>query len=206
MLGSTVRFESWKPNEGNVHVMKVFENSPAKEAGLIELQDYILGTDDITIPTVDYLSKAIANKEQVNLFVFNSVKKAVRKVPITINPNWGGQGSLGCDIADGYMHKMQEADAYANNPETTIPTEEEVIDGTPEKIYAEEIREVPYQENTAPDNIANDWFGELTEQAPLIDEELNQLAAQHMESGELNNLHTVGSAEKPSNLSDDTKL
>ena len=203
MLGSTVRFESWKPNEGNVHVMKVFENSPAKTAGLIELQDYILGTDDITIPTIDYLSKAIANKEQVNLFVFNSVKKAVRKVPITINPNWGGQGSLGCDIADGYMHKMQEADAYASNPETTIATEEEVIDGTPEKILAEEIHEVPYQENYAPESVAQDWFGDLTSQAQFIDEESSMQAAQQMNSG---GVHNHGAAEKPSNLSDDTKL
>ena len=141
MLGTTIRFESWKPNEGNVHVMKVFENSPASAAGLIELQDYILGTDDITIPTIDYLSKAIASKDQVNLFVYNSVQRAVRKVPISINANWGGEGSLGCDIADGYMHKMQEADQYQNFPET-IPTEEEVIDGTPEKIENEEISEV----------------------------------------------------------------
>ena len=101
---------------------------------------------------------------------------------------------------------MQEADAYASNPETTIATEEEVIDGTPEKILAEEIHEVPYQENYAPESVAQDWFGDLTSQASLIDEELNELAAQHMESGELNGLHTVGAAEKPSNLSDDTKL
>ena len=75
--------------------MKVFENSPAAQAGLIELQDYILGTDDMTIPTVDYLSKAIASKESATLFVFNALNKHVRKVQIAVNRNWGGAGALG---------------------------------------------------------------------------------------------------------------
>ena len=73
MLGSTVRFEKWEPNQGNVHVMKVFPNSPAANAGLTAVEDYILGTPDMTIPTVDYLSKAIAGKETVTLFVFSSM-------------------------------------------------------------------------------------------------------------------------------------
>ena len=183
MLGTTIRYESWEPNQGNVHVMKVFENSPAATAGLIELQDYILGTDDITIPTVDYLSKAIANKDKVTLFVFNSVKKQVRKVPIEINPNWGGEGSLGCDIADGYMHKMTEADQYQSNPDTTIPTEEEVIDGTPEKIQEEKIPLVQAKQQVSASseaNVASGWFDELTSE-PIIDDHLNQIATQYID-------------------------
>ena len=72
-LGASIRYEEWKPDVGNVHVMKVFSNSPASRAGLIEEQDYILGTDEISIPTVDYLSKAIGKKESLDLYIYNTV-------------------------------------------------------------------------------------------------------------------------------------
>jgi hypothetical protein len=105
-LGATIRFETWLPDQGNVHVMKVFPKSPACEAGLVEGDDFILGTDDATTPTIDYFAKAVGTKTEVTIFVFSSSSGSVRKVTIGLNPNWGGEGSLGCDIADGFLHRL----------------------------------------------------------------------------------------------------
>ena len=43
--------------------------------------------------------------KQLRLFVYNWTNDACREVTIIPDPNWGGDGSLGCDIGFGLLYK-----------------------------------------------------------------------------------------------------
>lgn len=43
---------------------------------------------------------------EVSFYVYNSNSENVREVAITPNPSWGGDGSMGCDIGRGILHKL----------------------------------------------------------------------------------------------------
>jgi len=42
----------------------------------------------------------------IRLYVYNTLTEDVRIVAITPNKDWGGSGSLGCDIGYGYLHRI----------------------------------------------------------------------------------------------------
>lgn len=43
---------------------------------------------------------------QLKLYVYNTESDACREVTITPNSQWGGEGSLGCGIGYGYLHRI----------------------------------------------------------------------------------------------------
>lgn len=58
LLGASIRYEDYSQAHRKVaYVSKVYENSPASKAGLIEKTDYILGTLYLELNTLEDLGK-----------------------------------------------------------------------------------------------------------------------------------------------------
>jgi hypothetical protein len=52
----------------------------------------------------------------LKLYVYNTETDHCREVTITPNGAWGGEGSLGCGIGYGYLHRIPLGDMYAPPP------------------------------------------------------------------------------------------
>lgn len=108
LLGISIRFCSFEGASQNVwHVLDVNPNSPAAIAGLRANTDYILGAESVLNDADDLFSLVQANEgKPMKLFVYNVETDAVREITLTPNTGWGGEGSLGCDIGYGYLHRI----------------------------------------------------------------------------------------------------
>ncbi|KFH10480.1 gorasp2-prov protein [Toxoplasma gondii VAND] len=91
-----------------VRVLSVAPNSPAAHAGLVELEDWILADSQGVFRDVDDLvdSVAAALNRHLQIFVFNSSTERIREVMVVPNNAWGGEGSLGCKLGSGYLHRL----------------------------------------------------------------------------------------------------
>lgn len=108
LLGVSIRFGSFEgANEHVWHVLDVEPNSPAYIAGLRPYSDYVIGSDSL-LSEQDDLFTLIESHDgrQLKLFVYNSDGDASREVIITPNSAWGGDGSIGCGIGYGYLHRI----------------------------------------------------------------------------------------------------
>ncbi|XP_046860424.1 Golgi reassembly-stacking protein 2-like isoform X2 [Xenia sp. Carnegie-2017] len=108
LLGVSIRFCSFEgANENIWHVLEIQANSPADIAGFRPFTDYIIGADSILHETED-LFALIENFEgkPLKLYVYNSETDGCREVTITPNKSWGGEGTLGCGIGFGYLHRI----------------------------------------------------------------------------------------------------
>uniref|UniRef100_A0A3Q1HMC8 PDZ GRASP-type domain-containing protein n=1 Tax=Anabas testudineus TaxID=64144 RepID=A0A3Q1HMC8_ANATE len=108
LLGASVRFCSFEGANENVwHVLDVEVNSPAALAGLIAHDDYIVGADQVLQDSEDFFSLIEANEgKPLKLLVYNIQTDECREVVVTPNGAWGGDGSLGCGIGYGYLHRI----------------------------------------------------------------------------------------------------
>ncbi|TNN03027.1 hypothetical protein fugu_000056 [Takifugu bimaculatus] len=86
---------------------EVERDSPAALAGLRAQTDYIIGTDTLMNESDDLFSivEEYQGKE-LKLYVYNTETDNCREVLITPNGDWGGDGSLGCSIGYGYLHRV----------------------------------------------------------------------------------------------------
>ncbi|XP_061579518.1 Golgi reassembly-stacking protein 2-like [Cololabis saira] len=108
LLGVSIRFCSFEGANENVwHVLGVEPNSPAALAGLRSHVDYIIGADN-TMDESDDLFSLVETHEgkELKLYVYNTDADNCREVVITPNSDWGGEGSLGCGIGFGYLHRI----------------------------------------------------------------------------------------------------
>ncbi|XP_034549309.1 Golgi reassembly-stacking protein 2-like [Notolabrus celidotus] len=108
LLGVSIRFCSFEGANENVwHVLEVEPNSPAALAGLRAHTDYIIGADMVMTESEDLFSivETYEGKE-LKLYVYNTDTDNCREVLITPNCDWGGEGSLGCGIGYGYLHRI----------------------------------------------------------------------------------------------------
>nr|XP_046260022.1 Golgi reassembly-stacking protein 2-like isoform X2 [Scatophagus argus] len=108
LLGVSIRFCSFEGVNENVwHVLEVEPNSPAALAGLRAHTDYIIGADTVMNESEDLFSivETYEGKE-LKLYVYNTDTDNCREVLITPNSDWGGEGSLGCGIGYGYLHRI----------------------------------------------------------------------------------------------------
>ncbi|XP_030607229.1 Golgi reassembly-stacking protein 1a isoform X2 [Archocentrus centrarchus] len=108
LLGASVRFCSYQGANENVwHVLDVETSSPAALAGLQPHTDYIVGADQILQDSEDFFSLIEAHEgKPVKLLVYNTQTDVCREVVVTPNGAWGGEGSLGCGIGYGYLHRI----------------------------------------------------------------------------------------------------
>nr|XP_020479755.1 Golgi reassembly-stacking protein 2-like [Monopterus albus] len=108
LLGVSIRFCSFEGANENVwHVLDVEPNSPAALAGLRPHTDYIIGADTVMNDTEDLFSLIESHEGKgLKLYVYNTDTDNCREVVITPNGGWGGEGSLGCGIGYGYLHRI----------------------------------------------------------------------------------------------------
>ncbi|XP_035488959.1 Golgi reassembly-stacking protein 2 isoform X2 [Scophthalmus maximus] len=113
LLGVSIRFCSFEGANENVwHVLEVEPNSPAALAGLRPHTDYIIGADtvmneDLILQSEDLFSLIESHEGKgLKLYVYNTDTDNCREVVITPNGAWGGEGSLGCGIGYGYLHRI----------------------------------------------------------------------------------------------------
>ena len=86
------------------HILNVHPNSPASSAGLISDQDYIVGTDAVFSDMGELIEAH--NMKPLRFHVYNAATDSCREVSVTPNTNWGGQGSMGCELGYGYLHRI----------------------------------------------------------------------------------------------------
>lgn len=108
LLGASVRFCSYQGANENVwHVLDVDLNSPAALAGLQPHTDYIVGADQVLQDSEDFFSLIEMHEgKPLKLLAYNTETDACREVVVTPNGAWGGEGSLGCGIGYGYLHRI----------------------------------------------------------------------------------------------------
>ncbi|KAL5006194.1 hypothetical protein ScPMuIL_017352 [Solemya velum] len=135
LLGVSIRFCSFEGANENVwHVLEVHPNSPADLAGLKTNHDYIIGADSVLHESED-LYTLIENHEgkPLKLYVYNTDSDSCREVTITPNNTWGGEGSIGCGIGYGYLHRIpkRQFPSSKNTPaqSAVTPNTQNVPDG-----------------------------------------------------------------------------
>ncbi|XP_028710570.1 Golgi reassembly-stacking protein 1 isoform X2 [Peromyscus leucopus] len=92
----------------NMKTMKDVEpSSPAALAGLCPYTDYVVGSDQILQESEDFFTLIESHEgKPLKLMVYNSESDSCREVTVTPNAAWGGEGSLGCGIGYGYLHRI----------------------------------------------------------------------------------------------------
>ncbi|XP_039379986.1 Golgi reassembly-stacking protein 1 isoform X1 [Mauremys reevesii] len=108
LLGASVRFCTFQgANEHVWHVLDVEPASPAALAGLQPHTDYIVGSDQILQESEDFFSLIESHEgKPLKLMVYNTETDSCRELFVTPNGAWGGEGSLGCGIGYGYLHRI----------------------------------------------------------------------------------------------------
>ncbi|NXN25166.1 GORS1 protein, partial [Nycticryphes semicollaris] len=132
LLGASVRFCSFQgANEHVWHVLDVEPASPAALAGLQPYTDYIVGSDQILQESEDFFSLIESHEgKPLKLMVYNTEADSIREVVVTPNGAWGGEGSLGCGIGYGYLHRIPTQSLVSKKkPESQSPSP---AAGTPE--------------------------------------------------------------------------
>lgn len=108
LLGASVRFCNFEGATENVwHVLDVEAQSPAALAGLVADTDFIVGADQVLQDSEDFFSLVETSEgKPLKLLVYNTQTDQCREVVVTPNGAWGGEGSLGCGIGYGYLHRI----------------------------------------------------------------------------------------------------
>lgn len=108
LLGISIRFCSFEGANENVwHILEVQSNSPAEAAGLRAFTDFIIGADSVMHESEDLFTLVEAHEGRpLKLYVYNTETDHCREVNITPNGAWGGEGSIGCGIGYGYLHRI----------------------------------------------------------------------------------------------------
>ncbi|XP_072118020.1 Golgi reassembly-stacking protein 2 isoform X2 [Mobula birostris] len=122
LLGVSIRFCSFEGANENVwHVLEVEPNSPAALAGLRPHTDYIIGADTVMNESEDLFSLIETHEgKALKLYVYNTDTDNCREVVITPNTTWGGEGSLGCGIGYGYLHRIPTR-PFAEGKKISLP-------------------------------------------------------------------------------------
>ncbi|XP_030667957.1 Golgi reassembly-stacking protein 1 isoform X7 [Nomascus leucogenys] len=124
LLGASVRFCSFRRASEQVwHVLDVEPSSPAALAGLCPYTDYVVGSDQILQESEDFFTLIESHEgKPLKLMVYNSKSDSCREVTVTPNAAWGGEGSLGCGIGYGYLHRIPtQPPSYHKKPPGTPP-------------------------------------------------------------------------------------
>ena len=83
------------------------QHSPAALAGLRSHTDYIIGADTLLNDAEDLFTLIETNEgKPLKLYVYTSESDMTREITLTPNTGWGGEGSLGCGIGYGYLHRI----------------------------------------------------------------------------------------------------
>ncbi|XP_027987741.2 Golgi reassembly-stacking protein 1 isoform X1 [Eptesicus fuscus] len=125
LLGASVRFCSFhRASEHVWHVLEVEPSSPASLAGLCPYTDYVIGSDQLLQESEDFFTLIESHEgKPLKLMVYNSESDSCREVSVTPNAAWGGEGSLGCGIGYGYLHRIPiQPPSYHKKPPGALPS------------------------------------------------------------------------------------
>ncbi|XP_044196227.1 Golgi reassembly-stacking protein 2-like isoform X1 [Thunnus albacares] len=141
LLGASVRFCSFEGANENVwHVLDVEANSPAALAGLIAHNDFIVGADQVLQDSEDFFSLIEANEgKPLKLLVYNTQSDHCREVVVTPNGAWGGEGSLGCGIGYGYLHRIPTRPVQPNTETKSVL--QTTVTGSSEELVASDTEQ-----------------------------------------------------------------
>lgn len=110
LLGVTIRLDNYGgADERLIRVLEVEQNSPASIAGMVPMQDYLLGTTAVSFESTKVLATVLhRNRDQVvEIYVYNSESDIVRVVALMPTTSWGaGNGLLGAEVGVGYLHRL----------------------------------------------------------------------------------------------------
>ena len=137
LLGGTVRFEEWSSEDDfGVRVLGLLPGSPAEAAGLVPMDDYILGTDEVTVMGADHLvTLALRASMALPLYVFSVKTRSVRTVSLTFPE---GERQLGIDAGEGALH-------FIENVLATPVKEEPAPEKKANPFVMEEVKQEPVQ-------------------------------------------------------------
>ncbi|KAG7525529.1 Golgi reassembly-stacking protein 1-like [Solea senegalensis] len=155
LLGASVRFCNFEGANENVwHVLDLEPNSPAALAGLIAHDDFIVGADQVLQDSEDFFSMIEASEgKPLKLLVYNTNTDQCREVVVTPNGAWGGEGSLGCGIGYGYLHRIPTRPIQPNNQNKSVL--ESTITVSSEEPVASDHTDVPSVAESVPPSISN---------------------------------------------------
>ncbi|XP_044512724.1 Golgi reassembly-stacking protein 1 [Gracilinanus agilis] len=147
LLGASVRFCSFhRANEHVWHILDVEPSSPAALAGLRPYTDYVVGSDQILQESEDFFTLIETHEgKPLKLMVYNSETDSCREVVVTPNGAWGGEGSLGCGIGYGYLHRIPTV-GPKKPPETSpsmAPGPETLLSSPGQGGYTEALLQAP---------------------------------------------------------------
>eukprot|EP01134_Creolimax_fragrantissima_P001605 CFRG1605T1 len=117
LLGASIRFCSFENAAENVwHILEVQPDSPVSKAGIRSNIDYIIGSSDTTLYDQNsfYSLVETMDKQPMNLYVYDISNDTCREVIVTPDMDWGGDGSLGCSIGYGLLHRIPPPGSTGN--------------------------------------------------------------------------------------------
>ena len=109
LLGVTIRLDNYGgADERVIRVLEVEPNSPASHAGLVPMNDFLLGTNVVAFESTETLAAVLHQHlhQIVELYVYNSESDVVRVTPLMPSLSWGGHGMLGAEVGTGYLHRL----------------------------------------------------------------------------------------------------
>ncbi|XP_059182963.1 Golgi reassembly-stacking protein 1-like [Centropristis striata] len=165
LLGASVRFCSFEGANENVwHVLDVETSSPASLAGLIAYDDFIVGADQVLQDSEDFFSLIEANEgKPLKLLVYNTQTDQCREVVVTPNGAWGGEGSLGCGIGYGYLHRIPTRSPPPNTQSEDV-VQSPLIDSSEEVVASDHIDpEVPSVDACSPSSVSEIVLNQVEE-------------------------------------------
>ncbi|RXM99026.1 Golgi reassembly-stacking protein 1 [Acipenser ruthenus] len=160
LLGASVRFCSFQGASEHVwHVLDIDPNSPASLAGLHAHTDYIVGADQVIQDSEDFFSLVESHEgKPLKLLVYNTETDLCREVVVTPNGAWGGEGSLGCGIGYGYLHRIP-----------SLPVTPKTVEVKPPSLVPEEGTPVPEEGTSA--TVPSNGYTEVALLAPSVQSE-----------------------------------
>lgn len=109
LLGVTIRLDDYGgADERLIRVLSVEPSSPAAICGLVEHQDYLLGTTADSFDSTATLAQVLQRHvdKVVEVYVYNTDSDVVRVVALMPTYAWGGAGLLGAEVGTGYLHRL----------------------------------------------------------------------------------------------------
>lgn len=119
LLGVTIRFDVLhSPDKHTLHVLDVFESSPASMAELEGNNDYIIAVGELLYSGMNEFMEIIQHniRRDVRLYVYNAATETVRECTIVPDSTWGGEGMLGCSLGAGYLHLLPQSRLRVSRP------------------------------------------------------------------------------------------
>ncbi|EMD01147.1 hypothetical protein BAUCODRAFT_199336 [Baudoinia panamericana UAMH 10762] len=108
-LGLSLQWSPLSITDEVWHILDVIPNSPADVAGLLPYSDYVLGSPDGNLKGGEAGLGALVEhfmERPLRLWVYNNEYDVTRMVTITPSRSWGGEGSLGCVLGYGALHRI----------------------------------------------------------------------------------------------------